>query len=366
MLSDFSRNKNENVKEAFDRMKVLKLMRSEALKLCEKLKDTDVMGIVLVGSVATGNVHPDSDIDVCVIYRGPSPIQDHLGWTRESSSWHGFKVDILLQPLEGLEDTLIIEKARSKKTPESAKIFGWLKESRILFDPEQRIIQLKKLADRWTWDREAVISKVQEADAHLAKASERLAEGDVMGAILESREGSVDLVNAFLVKSNGMPRFIPFKLFSSLTPPTFASLFRELHGLEDLTRERVEKLIPPLLVERDRMLDRVNSRYTRVVRGEKNLLGVDTELERGIGCLKKQDFPGALLQIRSATRILGDIILSLNNEKAETHSDLLAKLKAINPEYHKMYAKIHDLERYTSPKIERLIQELEEFTRRMT
>ncbi len=74
----------------------LKALRKIAQNICEELvRDRrDIIAVLVVGSVARGNVHEESDIDMCVLTKeGDKP-------KREFMSKSGFKADIVYVPLK--------------------------------------------------------------------------------------------------------------------------------------------------------------------------------------------------------------------------------------------------------------------------
>jgi len=78
----------------------LKIMRRAGQYVCERLVKSrrDIIAVLIVGSVARGNIRETSDIDMCVIVNeGDKP-------QRENIQELDYKVDVVLCSLEALDE----------------------------------------------------------------------------------------------------------------------------------------------------------------------------------------------------------------------------------------------------------------------
>ncbi|MDI6905025.1 MAG: nucleotidyltransferase domain-containing protein [Candidatus Bathyarchaeia archaeon] len=124
-------------------------MRFLARRICdEERKKPDVKGVLLFGSVAKGNVHAESDLDIVVIKEGQDePIK------RNKHERQGIRVDMW-------EHSLSCYKRLFQKDWSPSEMFMFsiflniLQECAILYDPEGRFRGYKEKAFGWSWPRD--------------------------------------------------------------------------------------------------------------------------------------------------------------------------------------------------------------------
>jgi predicted nucleotidyltransferase len=121
-------------------------MTSLGQEVCdEERRKADVKGVLLFGSVANGNVHPESDLDIVVIRaRQTKPIK------RNKHERKGITVDMWEHSLLSYESLF-----RKDWGPSEMFIYSLflniLQESNILYDSEGRFRRYKEKALKWSW-----------------------------------------------------------------------------------------------------------------------------------------------------------------------------------------------------------------------
>ncbi|MCR4404625.1 MAG: nucleotidyltransferase domain-containing protein [Candidatus Acetothermia bacterium] len=210
-----------------------------ARKVAEELQtDESVLGCAVQGSVARGEVHPRSDIDLLVLVKGSGIYR----WERRVIE--GIMVNIALRSQDVLE-------RMAKEEPYT--IWG-LQEAQILYDP-RGILQALKDEARLTpeVEREFLDDLLDEARSLIGKAERALAEGDLESALLWLRRGAMELAELIFYKEKGRRiRLIHFwQELQTLSSVEFRELFARIQGLQAPGRaelaemfERLEPFLP--------------------------------------------------------------------------------------------------------------------------
>jgi hypothetical protein len=127
-----------------------------AEEIAEQLGDAGAQAVILTGSWARGDAHPESDLDLRVV-GDEKP---------KTLSRHG---DFLVSQAWLPED----DHLGAFETPDEVGsiVPGW-RSAKLLFDPDGIAERIQKEAEAWTWDR---IDDAK-ADDHVAKELAKLAE----------------------------------------------------------------------------------------------------------------------------------------------------------------------------------------------
>jgi predicted nucleotidyltransferase len=128
---------------------LLDKMRSLAIRVCnEESVKPNVKGILLFGSVAKGNVHRESDIDVVVIKKGQDePVR------RNEHEREGIRVDMWEHSLSCYERLFQNNWDHSVMFTHSV-FLNILQNCEILYDPDGRFGEYRQKALEWSWPQE--------------------------------------------------------------------------------------------------------------------------------------------------------------------------------------------------------------------
>jgi predicted nucleotidyltransferase len=140
---------------------ILKKMKNLAWKIAnEKKREKGIVAILLFGSVAKGNIHPKSDIDLVFV----KDSQENL-IKRKQIVRNGIKIDLWKHSISFYEHLF-----RKNWPPEqmfSYSLFlNILQECKVLYDRESKFEKYKENAIVWNWPRNCkafIKSKLEEA-----------------------------------------------------------------------------------------------------------------------------------------------------------------------------------------------------------
>ena len=123
-------------------------MRTIANRIADENKHEEVRAILLFGSVATGNIHPESDIDIVVI----RDIEDQR-MQRHQPKINGINVDQWDHPLS-VYTNLFEQSWRPDEMLLYSLFLNILQNCEILYDPESRFCEYRDSALEWAWSEE--------------------------------------------------------------------------------------------------------------------------------------------------------------------------------------------------------------------
>jgi len=124
-------------------------MRFLATKICaEASQEPDVRGVLLFGSVAKGNVHAGSDIDIVIVKEGQQePIK------RREHERDGIQVDMWEHSLSNYEKLFQKDWNHSMMFMNSL-FLNILQNCEIIYDPHGRFCDYREKALKWSWPSE--------------------------------------------------------------------------------------------------------------------------------------------------------------------------------------------------------------------
>lgn len=128
--------------------KRLQKMENLAWKISDERKgEKDVIAVLLFGSVAKGNVHPDSDIDIVIVKDSREDLIE-----RNESSVGGIKIELW-------EHSCSFYKRLFEKDWQPEQMYFYslflniLQECKVLYDRESKFKEYKKNALKWNWSK---------------------------------------------------------------------------------------------------------------------------------------------------------------------------------------------------------------------
>lgn len=121
-------------------------MRSLAWKIAERQKKRrDVTAVLLFGSVAKGNIHPESDIDLAVVKETQEDLIERTELTRE-----GEKVDLWEHSFSFYED-LFEQNWKPIEMFKYSLFLNVLQECKILYERKDIFGEYRERARTWSW-----------------------------------------------------------------------------------------------------------------------------------------------------------------------------------------------------------------------
>lgn len=124
----------------------LQKMENLAWKISDERKgEEDVIAVLLFGSVAKGNVHPESDIDIVIV----KDSEEHL-IRRNESFMGGIKIELWEHSCSFYE-RLFKREWQPKQMFLYSLPLNILQECKVLYDRESKFEKFKKNAMKWNW-----------------------------------------------------------------------------------------------------------------------------------------------------------------------------------------------------------------------
>ena len=312
-------------------------MRKAAKEVSGKLAENgDVVGVLLVGSVASGEIHQKSDIDLTVISSLP---RKRLP-SSEFRAMDSFQLEIHYNSAEHFQHTFDDEQYRDKGSAWFSANFclQTLRDGVILQDKEGRLSAWKEKALLWRWRSSEIQPRFAQSRSLLQASEERLEKGDKFAALVTLRDAITPLSSALMMRLN-LPSYWRPKDQSLKVPqlknkyPELAQLFYEVHSVKNIhskwLRASLEDLAT-LMKEFD---------WKR---------GLQLHMKGAVGCLEKGNLAGSLLSARRALYCLGIEILNQRGNKtppymfhAPTQLKVIDKTKDQEPGFFMAYKNIH-------------------------
>jgi len=314
-------------------------MRSVAEKISKEIVESgNIVGVVLVGSVSSGDIHEKSDIDLIVIHRTP---QKQLP-SSQFREFEGLMIEIHHNSVEHLEHTFDDEQYRNKGGAWFSANFGlqMLHDGLILQDPSGKLGLWREKALQWKWRSSEIQPLFSQSRSLLDAAENRIAEGDGFAALVLLRDALTPLSSAVMMRL-GLPSYWRPKDQSLQVPlledqyPELVQLFYEAHGLEYVTPIWLEKSLNDLTI--------LMRRYDWEQ-------GLQLHVKGARGCYDKGNLAGSILCARRASYCLGIEILNQKGDNTpRCMFDAFTHLKVIDQtrqesDFHQFYTEIHQID----------------------
>lgn len=325
-------------------------MRELALSLYKNLMlEKHAIGAFLFGSVATGNIHEKSDVDLAIIYDTDAT---NLRAGKEIRKINDIKVELWRYSASRFVHTFEDEKLRNK-----SDTWMWtslwielMQNGEILADPIGKLAEWRKKAQKWKWRESETKPVWNQAKENLQVSKKCLAKRDLFASLLCLRESMTCLAAAHLMKHDLIPSFRPKELCAKIRliqveENILWNLFNFINDTTLLNFELVKKLLLSLN-------SFVDAEWGKEHRGPR------TELENAYGRLRKQDSTGAVLSARYAAYWLGFHILRKRDIKlrakicnAENHVEMVKKLAPVMPVFHNFYQTLHSVKQWSRQRL---------------
>jgi len=277
-------------------------------------QNESVVGILVFGSFVKGGVRATSDLDLLVMR------EDIEEYSRTRQTEKGILLEIHRWPLK------IFAKPFSGESGNpftDAFCFDVMRRGRILYDLKGALRQFKRYAQTHKFPSSHVKSFVDKAHESLRLAKILLEKKELEGAELELRKASEELARAILLETDVL-EIIPPKCYLPHLRKTlsFYSTFREVHNLENLSKDEIEAAIQNISEWRERMVEEIRRAGKEDwVKLGGAIHGAQSELSNAQDCLMNGDLEAAVLQVRySAMLVASPIVRLLQGTSANTPS----------------------------------------------
>jgi hypothetical protein len=320
-------------------------MRCLAAKVCdEESGKPNVKGVLLFGSVAKRNVHPESDIDIVVIKEGQEePIK------RNEHERKGIQIDMWVHSLSCYEGMFRNDWDHSSMFMYSV-FLNILQKCEILYDPEGMFSVYQKKALEWSWPPEC-----------RDFVEQRLRRGlDTVKVIDDTFEKLASMRRLFLLKA--CKRLLELERPVSIRNKDYYVTFSELN--EELS-----------LKDFKRMFGRIPSRkeLRELVKHTLSLFDNEvtyrepwTELVDAQKYLSSGDLFLAALSLLNGAYYLG--CRGLENRRVrkeengylwpESEAELIEKSRDNWPEFYELYKKVHNAKSWRAEEINECFEQL--------
>jgi len=338
----------------------LKQMRELASKQCaELMKEKCAIGAFLFGSMASGEIHEESDIDLAVVY---NTVAADIQVGKEERKINGLRLEIWRYPIAPFLNTFEDEKLRNK--PDTWMWTGlWIDAMQngiILADPTHRLADWKAKANHWKWRQSEIDGALKQARGNVNSAQHQLTSGNTFYSLICLREASTCLSAAHLMKNELIPSFRPKDLSQKLSTikdkeKEMSAVFELVNDLKGLDYNSVEGLLV-------RLKEFVDAEW-----GAKRI-GPRSEYENARSCLLKRNLVGALLSIRYSAYWLGFHIINKREPKmeaktkaeicnGENHVSMIRRLADASDSFHSFYKQLHFAQEWNIPEMDAAINQ---------
>jgi len=313
-------------------------MRSVARKICdEESRRPNVKGVLLFGSVARGNVHADSDVDIVVIREGQEEPIKRVEQERE-----GVRVDMWEHSLSCYERLFQKDWDHSMMFMHSV-FLNILQNCQILFDADGRFQAYTKKIVEWEWPLEC---------RNFVEQRYRRG-GDTVRRIRDPFEKLASMKKLLLVRACG--RLLDLGRPVSIRNKDYYLVFSELPQEFSMTDF---KLLFGRIPSREK-LGRLVKRTLTLFQDEVKDRGPWTELVDAQNYFSSGDFFLATLSLLNGAYYLG--CRGLSNRGIgkkenghlwpESEVELVEKSRKEWPEFYELYHGMHNVEAWRAREI---------------
>jgi predicted nucleotidyltransferase len=326
-----------------------------ASQVKELMKEKYTIGAVIFGSVASGDIDQESDVDLMIIY---NTIAADIKVGKEEKKIGDVQVEIWRYPIAPFLETFENEKLRSK--PDTWMWTSlWIENMQtglIISDPTKRLAKWKEKAKEWKWRENEIQPATKLAEDNLQASESFLAEQKPFEALICLREALSCLAAAHVMNYGLIPSFRPKDFERKLDSikdkeSALSSLFDSVNDSASLDYNLVEGLLLKLK-------EFVDSEW-----GTKRI-GPRTELENARGCLLNKELLGALLSLRYSAYWLGFHIINKRGARnraeicnGENHVAMINQLAKMQRSFYDFYNQLHFIERWDSAQINEAINQ---------
>jgi len=199
-----------------DKESQLRQMREMASSQTQMLmKEKYAIGAVIFGSAASGDIDPESDVDLMIIYNA---VAADIKVGKEEEKIGDVRLEIWRYPIAPFLETFENEKLRSQ--PDTWMWTSlWIENMQtglIIADPTKRLAKWKQKAQEWKWRENEIQPALKQAESNLQTSERFLSEQKSFEALICLREASTCLAAAQVMKHGLIPSFRPKDLSQRL------------------------------------------------------------------------------------------------------------------------------------------------------
>jgi|GEM_PF-1324761 predicted nucleotidyltransferase len=282
-------------------------------------QDREVLGIMVFGSFAKGKLHEDSDVDILLLKNGGA-------YARRMEEVDGLSFEVYRAPIKVFTPPF----HRGERLLFDMFRLQVLRSGKIIYDPWGILDHLRIEACASRIPASYVEKTLERVNAKIRCAEDLLRTGRLRLAESEILSASTDAARALLLNENvpeiNTPRLLlPYLRIKN---PGFYRIFREIHGLNGLSRSDVESSLTDLLRRLDAISGRIKEDWTLNLIEKAKIEALNAK-----DCLKHGDYESAMLQIRLSESMLNHPSLM----------GFLRKSEIGNPEAHSLeYSSINE------------------------
>lgn len=333
----------------------LNRMRKIAVEVSKELaEDKNVVGVVLGGSVVSGQIHDESDIDLIVVSNLPQK-QLPLYLLREKE---GFQLEIHYTSIEHFYHTFEDEQYRNTGgTWFSANfILQIIRHGMILQDSDGKLTQWKEKALQWQWRSSEIEPKFVQSKSLLEASKDRLGKGDTFASLVLLRDAFTPFSSALMMRLNLPSYWLP-KDQSLQVPklrdkyPGLVQLFGEVHDFENIPVAWLWERLDGL---------------TTLIKSYGWEQGLQLHIKGAKGCLRRGNITGSILSARRATYCFGIEILNKRGDKtpaymfhAPTQLKVIDQTKEKETDFYDFYKEIHRINLWNTDSLSQIISNFE-------
>jgi len=335
-------------------------MRELASKICaELMKEKYAIGAFLFGSMASGDIHEESDIDLAVVYNA---VAADIRVGKDERLVDGVRLEVWRYPVVPFVNTFEDEKLRDK-----SDTWMWtplwiecMQNGIVLADPTERLADWKAKANQWKWRQGEINGAVKQTRDNVNAAQRHLTNGNPFYSLICLREALTCLSAAHIMKNGLIPSFRPKDLSQKLSiikdkERELSAVFELVNDVSGLDYNSVEGL----LVKLREFLD--------AEWGAKRI-GPRSEYENARSCLLKRNLVGALLSTRYSAYWLGFHIINKREPRTEAkikaeicngenHVNMIGKLANASDAFSGFYKQLHFAQKWNTPEMDAAINQ---------
>ncbi len=333
-------------------------MRALATAQCKELmKEKYAIGAFLFGSIASGNMHEESDVDLAVVYNA---VAADIKIGKEERKVNGSRVEVWRYPIVPFINTFEDEKLRDK--PDT---WMWtslwveaMQKGIVIADPSKRLADWQAKAKQWKWRQSEIKPALKQAEDNLKTARHYLDKRSTFDSLICLREALTCLSAAYLMKYDLIPSFRPKDLSQKIRlisdrEEKLPRVYEFVNDAADLDYNLVEGWFLKLK-------EFVDSEW-----GTRRL-GPRSELENARSCLNRRDLVGAVLSLRYSAYWLGFHIINKVEQKlpaeicnGENHVKMASHLATGSEAYYDFYKQLHFMEKWNAQKLEIAVSQVD-------
>ena len=317
----------------------------------------NVKGIYVYGSYVHGNLTPNSDLDLCVVWEAAeAPV-------RLLAEHKAVRVDMMFVTPATLEDVLTHNIDDAFKI---AQVVGMLRKAEIVHDPNDLLNEWVERCQEFTWP-EAAISKLKErALLSLSGAAREADKDDTVSAVHEIRNGLFDLGRVIIMRNNMFNINRPSEVLTEirLLDPITYQLFLRTFKLKGYDEDDLLSIMSELASWIKEAVEKYESITADTSSGEL-LADAQRQYHAAMRCVINGDFELAVFELRQAVDYLGAVLLALEGRPNVDPSMLVDDLREYQREYYEMFLIQHGAFDFQPKAIKRALGEAQFIAQRV-